>query len=90
MKGLHYIGLDVHKKSISYVIKAYAGELVERSQGAAHQPRPGRPSFARGLTSGKGWLSLLRRLPPAGGERRAAPAGKLTHRGCSHEKNDDE
>ena len=30
MKGLRYIGLDVHKKSISYAIKTYAGELVER------------------------------------------------------------
>ena len=27
MKGLHYIGLDVHKKTISYVIKTYSGQL---------------------------------------------------------------
>ncbi len=35
MKGLHYIGLEVHKKTISYVIKAYAGQLVGRGQVAA-------------------------------------------------------
>ena len=38
MKGLHYIGLDVHKKSIAFVIKTYAGELVGRGQVAAHRP----------------------------------------------------
>ncbi len=38
MKGLHYIGLDLHKKSISYAIKTYAGELVDRGQVAAHRP----------------------------------------------------
>ena len=38
MKGLHYIGFDGHKKTISYVIKTYAGELVERGQVAASRP----------------------------------------------------
>ena len=38
MKGLHYIGLDVHKKTISDVIKTYAGELVDRGQVAASRP----------------------------------------------------
>ena len=38
MKGLPYIGLDGHKKSISYAIKTYAGELVDRGQVAAHRP----------------------------------------------------
>ena len=38
MKGLHYIGLDVHKKTISYVIKTYAGQLVDRGQVTASRP----------------------------------------------------
>ncbi len=28
LKGLHYSGLDVHKKTIRYVIKTHAGQLV--------------------------------------------------------------
>ena len=28
MEGLYYIGLDVHKKSISYAIKTQAGEVI--------------------------------------------------------------
>ncbi len=32
MNDLHYIGLDVHKKTISYCIKTAAGELVEEGR----------------------------------------------------------
>ena len=35
MNGLYYIGLDVHKKHVSYVIKTAAGERV----GAARRRR---------------------------------------------------
>ncbi len=30
MNERHYIGFDVHKKTISYCIKTAAGDLVER------------------------------------------------------------
>ena len=61
MKGLHYIGLDVHKKSISYVIKTYAAELVGRGQVAAHRSlKPGFPSVL-GLSGG----SIVAALPLA-------------------------
>ncbi len=43
MKGLHYIGLDVHKKTISYLIKTYAGQLVGRGQLAALAGPPSPP-----------------------------------------------
>jgi hypothetical protein len=32
MKELYYIGLDVHKKSISYVSKTYAGVRIAAGQ----------------------------------------------------------
>ena len=38
LKGLHYIGLDVHKKTSRYVIKTYAGQLVGRGQVVASPP----------------------------------------------------
>ena len=38
MKGLHDIGLHVHKKTISFVIKTYAGQLVGRGQVTASRP----------------------------------------------------
>ncbi len=34
MNNLHYIGFDVHKKSISYCVKTAAGEIVEEGSDA--------------------------------------------------------
>ena len=30
MKSIHYIGLDVHKKTIAYCIKTVSGETVRQ------------------------------------------------------------
>ncbi len=38
MNVSHYIGFDVHKKSVSYCVKTADGEIVEESQLAAHRP----------------------------------------------------
>jgi transposase len=35
MNVVHYIGFDVHKKSISYCIKTVAGEIVKEGKLAA-------------------------------------------------------
>ena len=37
MNELYYIGLDVHKKSISYTIKQADGGIVEQGQGEARR-----------------------------------------------------
>ncbi len=31
MNVIHYIGLDVHKKTISYCVKTATGQIVERA-----------------------------------------------------------
>jgi transposase len=38
MNVLHYIGLDVHKKTISYCVKTAAGQIVEQGRLAATRP----------------------------------------------------
>jgi transposase len=35
MNAIHYIGLDVHKKTISYCIKTAAGQIVKEGTLAA-------------------------------------------------------
>src|ERR1700739_915105 len=37
MNAIHYIGLDVHKKTISYCIKTAAGQIVKEGTGAAER-----------------------------------------------------
>jgi transposase len=37
MNAIHYIGLDVHKKTISYCIKSAAGEIVKEGTLAAER-----------------------------------------------------
>ena len=32
MNAIHYIGLDVHKKTISFCVKTAAGQIVEEGQ----------------------------------------------------------
>ena len=94
MKGLHYIGLDVHKKTIRYVIKTYAGQLVGRGQVAASRPaltrwaqqRPRPGVGALEATMFTGWVydclrPLAQRLEVAHPAMRQAIA-------CAKKKND--
>ncbi len=37
MNNIHFIGFDVHKKSISYCVKTAAGEIVEEGTIAAQR-----------------------------------------------------
>jgi transposase len=37
MNALHYIGFDVHKKTISFCVKTAAGEIVEEGTVAAER-----------------------------------------------------
>ena len=37
MNAIHYIGLDVHKKTISYCIKTAAGQIVKEGTVAAER-----------------------------------------------------
>jgi transposase len=54
MNALHYIGFDVHKKSISFCVKTAAGEIVEESstpaqRGALRAWAAARPHARRSL-----------------------------------------
>ena len=61
MNSLHYIGFDVHKKTISFCVKTAAGEIVEEGvvpaqreelrQWAAMQPHPWRGAMEATLFS---------------------------------------
>ena len=37
MNALHYIGFDVHKKTISFCVKTAAGEIVEEGSTPAER-----------------------------------------------------
>jgi len=64
MTTLHYIGFDVHKKSISFCVKTAAGEIVEEGsllaqRGALRQWASARPQSWRGAleaTLFSGWI----------------------------------
>src|ERR1035441_4409323 len=64
MNSLHYIGFDVHKKSISFCVKTAAGEIVEEGvipaeRGALRQWASARPQPWRGAmeaTLFSGWI----------------------------------
>jgi hypothetical protein len=45
MNAIHYIGLDVHKKTISYCIKTAAGQIVKEGTLAAVTQTPSGLSF---------------------------------------------
>jgi transposase len=47
MNVIHYIGLDVHKKTISYCIKTAAGQIVQ--EGKLQASRLALRSWAEGL-----------------------------------------
>src|SRR5712691_7640397 len=64
MNALHYIGFDVHKKTISFCVKTAAGEIVEEGvvaaqraglrQWASARPQPWRGAMEATLFSG--WI----------------------------------
>ena len=56
MNVIHYIGLDVHKKTISYCIKTAAGQIVKEGTLAAER------SVLRGWTAfaGRAFAGHLR------------------------------
>src|SRR6266566_8380855 len=64
MTALHYIGFDVHKKTISFCIKTAAGEIIEEGvvaaqrevlrQWAAARPQPWRGAMEAMLFGG--WI----------------------------------
>jgi transposase len=55
MNNLYYIGLDIHKKSITFVIKTYRGELVRH--GAIEATRPAVEAWAAALE--RPWIGAL-------------------------------
>ena len=71
MNVIHYIGLDVHKKTISYCIKTAAGQIVKEGTLAAECCAIGRE-----VSSNRG-MALWR-------QRSSAP-GSTTH--SSHMRN---
>ncbi len=34
MESIHYIGLDVHKKTIAYCVKSVAGKVICKTEGS--------------------------------------------------------
>jgi predicted transcriptional regulator len=50
MNNPHYIGFDVHKKTISFCVKTAAGEIVEEGVVAAHRPALQQWAASRPLT----------------------------------------
>src|SRR6202166_826704 len=90
MNALHYIGFDVHKKTISFCVKTAAGEIVEEGsvpaqraglrQWAAARPQPWRGAMEATLFSGwvydtlKPYATQLDMAHPA--MMRAISAGK--------------
>lgn len=55
MNSVYYIGLDIHKKSISFVIKTYAGQLIRR--GAVDATRPALTQWAKQISHP--WIGAL-------------------------------
>lgn len=94
MQDLYYIGLDVHKKSISYVMKSYAGERLAAGQlEATHAAlsqwagQIGRPWIgALEATMFTGWIYDL--LRPLAVELKVAHPAMLKAIACAKKKND--
>ncbi len=66
MNALHYIGFDVHKKTISFCVKTAAGEIVEEGVVAAQraglrQWASTQPDGGEGLAKRKGEITLAAR-----------------------------
>jgi hypothetical protein len=45
MDGMHYVGLDVHKKTISFCIREADGRIVDEGMILANSPWCNRPDF---------------------------------------------
>ena len=66
MDGIHYVGLDVHKKTISYCVKRAAGEVVAE----------GKLPATRGAL--EKWMAALPQPWSAAMEATYSPAGSMT------------
>ena len=94
MKELYYIGLDVHKKSISYMIKQADGGIV--GQGEVEARRAALSAWAG--TIGKPWVGALEatlftgwiydHLRPFAEELQVAHPAMLQAIACGKKKND--
>ncbi len=90
----HYIGFDVHKKTISYCVKTAAGEIVEEGsvaaqravlrQWAAARPQPWRGAMEATLFSG--WIYDT--LKPYGDELEMAHPAKMKAISAGKKKSD--
>ena len=74
MNALHYIGFDVHKKTISFCVKTAAGEIVEEGSmparraevrqwaGARAQPWRGAQQAAQFADSRRGYIARRQQI----------------------------
>jgi transposase len=94
MNTLHYIGFDVHKKTISFCVKTAAGEIVEEGvvaaqraglrQWAAARPQPWRGAMEATLFSG--WIYDT--LQPYGEQLEMAHPAKMKAISAGKKKSD--
>src|SRR5712671_693207 len=94
MNTLHYIGFDVHKKTISFCVKTAAGEIVEEGsvpaqrtglrQWAAARPQPWRGAMEATLFSG--WIYDT--LRPYGEQLEMAHPAKMKAISAGKKKSD--
>jgi transposase len=94
MNTPHYIGFDVHKKTISFCVKTAAGEIVEEGvvpaqraglrQWASARPQPWRGAMAATLFSG--WIYDT--LKPYGEQLEMAHPAKMKAISAGKKKSD--
>src|ERR1700686_2760086 len=94
MNALHYIGFDVHKKTISFCVKTAAGEIVEEGsvpaqraglrQWAAARPQPWRGAMEATLF--RGWIYDT--LKPYGEQLEMAHPAKMKAISAGKKKSD--
>jgi hypothetical protein len=94
MNTPHYIGFDVHKKTISFCVKTAAGEIVEEGsvpaqraglrQWAAARPQPWRGALEATLFSG--WIYDT--LKPYGEQLEMAHPAKMKAISAGKKKSD--
>lgn len=94
MKSMHYVGLDVHKKTISYCVKTAGGRLVERGKIASRREALGRWAADRltpwhgalEATMFSGWIYDF--LAPRAASLQVAHPAMLKAIACGKKKND--
>ena len=94
MNTIHYIGLDVHKKSVSYCVKAAAGRIVEEGKLAATraalcewaQKRPVAWHGALEATLFSGWI--YETLQPYAAQLQMGHPARMKAIGASKKKTD--